>query len=837
MKTSRRLPPLTCLIFGFTSLVSSQTSPSFDVEAYKSFLASHRNMTSDELLAMHPTGYFLATAPTDFGAAKYFDSIQSHFSLTSDEKSLLGKHGFVVTERLRPKSFGDAFVQIYDDDLPVFISSDAILHALHMSWDAILMDVEKAVLTKKLDTLLSRMHDQLPSVAASYSSSPAMKQMISDVDIYLTVPRILLDSAAGPKDPANMPTIRALLDLIKAEKPSQFALFSDNDRAIDFSQFTVRGHYTQSQELRKYFQAMIWLGRIEVYLLSPVSADNPPTPRDIQRQIIDAVLVKETADKSNAIPLLQEIDTTLRFFVGEQDNVTLPNIGELLDETKITSADQLLDTAICATFQRTLLEKSYVFQRITSQLLMSDPMDPAQVRPASSFLLLGQRFIIDSYATGNVIYDKIIYNNEKVARMLPSSLDVLYVLGNNAAAQFLKPELDQFHYSSNLSALRYLVDSYEPSFWKSTIYSGWLNSIRMLNPLAKRTGLPPFMQTAAWWQEKMNSQLASWAQLRHDFILYAKQSYTPGIICSYPESYVEPIPQFFDAVKTFAGNAASMFRQSPLQNEYVARYFSGLERVADTLGIIAQKELDKTPLLEREKLFLKEMLYRQSMCGEEITGWYQGLYYRASEYLRKKDLVIADIHTAPTDAAGNPVGWVLHVGTGPLNLAVVIADMPGGSTTAFIGPVLSYYEHLANILYNVSPSLRPSFVNLYLADSTGSSFGEGPSLITGVEQRPAPLALPTKIVLGQNFPNPFNSSTIITFVIPEVLANSNTQLALYDVQGRLVKRLLSQKLPAGNFAARWDGTNQAGIVVASGVYFYHLSVGNQRQIGKMSFVK
>jgi hypothetical protein len=89
--------------------------------------------------------------------------------LTSDEKSLLGKHGFVVTERLRPKSFGDAFVQIYDDDLPVFISSDAILHALHMSWDAILMDVEKAVLTKKLDTLLSRMHDQLPSVAASYS--------------------------------------------------------------------------------------------------------------------------------------------------------------------------------------------------------------------------------------------------------------------------------------------------------------------------------------------------------------------------------------------------------------------------------------------------------------------------------------------------------------------------------------------------------------------------------------------------------------------------------------------------------------------------------------------
>jgi hypothetical protein len=211
-------------------------------------------------------------------------------------------------------------------------------------------------------------------------------------------------------------------------------------------------------------------------------------------------------------------------------------------------------------------------------------------------------------------------------------------------------------------------------------------------------------------------------------------------------------------------------------------------------------------------------------------------------------MTIADIHTAPTDEYGNMVGWVLHAGTGPLNLAIVVADLPDGTTTAFVGPVLSYYEYLATnftrltdqewaSMYNVAPSLRPSFTNLYLADSAGSTKPEGLSLLTDVKQQPPPAMLPTTLVLQKNFPNPFNSSTIISFTIPAALANSNAELSLYDVQGRLVKRLFSQKFPAGNFATRWDGTSGNGISVATGVYFYHLVVGNQQQVGKMSFVK
>ena len=76
-----------------------------------------------------------------------------------------------------------------------------------------------------------------------------------------------------------------------------------------------------------------------------------------------------------------------------------------------------------------------------------------RIQPASAFMLLGQRFVIDSYVTGSVVYDKIEHEGRAVLRMLPSTLDVLFALGNDAAAQLLEDELSQYHYSDILAAL------------------------------------------------------------------------------------------------------------------------------------------------------------------------------------------------------------------------------------------------------------------------------------------------------------------------------------------------------------------------------------------------
>ncbi|MGB2868369.1 MAG: DUF3160 domain-containing protein [Bacteroidota bacterium] len=842
MKTRQRTCVIVVLLsFAFPSIYSQQ---SFDVEAYKRFLLSNQNLGGVQLEASHPLGIFEASTSVPTSQPAYFDSIDRKFGLTADEKQLLTRNGFIVTERNSYSSFGAAFLDIYHSDLPVFITTDAILHAVHMSYDAILMSVEQASLQPQLESLLERLGAQQPILESRYGANPRMQPMLQDFDVYITVPLILLGSNKIPYYPENDAFVADLLTCIKNQRPAMVPLFSDERRIVDFSQFTVRGHYTQSAELSRYFQAMMWLGRTEIYLIAPESDDPQQTSASIQRQTIDAALVAEAVAGAGAHALLDTIDNTIRFFVGESDNVTLGNVEWLLADCGIQRSDEFLDNVKLQDFQNLLVRQSYAFQSINSQILYSNPFSPDQIRPASAFLLLGQRFIIDSYVTGNVVYDRILYQGTKVRRMLPSPLDVLFALGNDAAVQILQPELERYPYASNLAALRYLVDSYEPAFWRSTLFNAWLQMIRTLNPPAARAGLPSFMQTAAWWQEKMNTQLASWAQARHDVLLYAKQSYSGGIICSYPEGYVEPIPEFYDALRTFAEIALANLGSSAR----IQQYFSQLACTADTLGMIARKELSDAALGELEKGFLKKVLFDiPEGCGVSYDGWYCRLFYKGADDLLKRDLVIADIHTAPTDQAGGFIGWVLHVGTGPVNLAVLTAETPGGAYCSYAGPVMSFYQHLSTnfkrltdeewlTLYGVAPSLRPSFVNVYLANTTGLSRGEGPTLTTGISDKPQP-TLPKSVVLGRNFPNPFNATTIIPFTIPEQSAYSPVVLTVYNLEGQLMTRLLNEELPEGNYTTRWDGTAGNGKPAASGVYFYVLTVGAQRAVGKMTLLK
>ena len=521
---------------------------------------------------------------------------------------------------------------------------------------------------------------------------------------------------------------------------------------------------------------------------------------DIQRQTILSMLITEAVESAHIKNMLDTLDSTIKFFVGESDNVTLNNIQTLKSISGIRQADELLDTIRLRVFQETLSQQSYAFQRINSQILMSDPSSPDQIKPAPAFLLLGQRFVLDSYITGNVVYDRIVYNNQKIERMLPSTLDVLFSLGNDAAAQLLEPELQKYHYASNLEALRYLTDSYDSGFWTSSLYNGWLQMIRSVNPPPIRDSLPEFMQTAAWWQEKMNTQLASWAELRHDNLLYAKQSYSGSVTCSFPESYVEPFPEFYANIKQFANIAASHFVH--MGEMSISNYFNTMIGIADTLQTIAQKTIIKIALSEGEKSFLKSMLISQNSsggCGGPITtytGWYTKLYYTGKNGFDAYDALTADVHTAPLDEAGNLVGWVLHVGTGNVEMAVINAELPDGQPAAFIGPVSKYHELVTTnfqrfsddewkIMYAQTPPPRPSFVNLYLANKNGESGGESVSLLTSVKDVPVDQR-PTSFSLMQNYPNPFNSSTIIPMTIPPSLAHSIVSVKIYNVTGQLL---------------------------------------------------
>ncbi len=819
--------------------VAIQAQDTFDPALYEEFVEKNRNLTADELQALYPTGKFYPAARTRMVATEYLDSVLSRYPLTDYERLLLSKNGFVVLpSSIHDRTFGSRFEEIFHYDLPVYVSSDAILHSMHMSYNALFEELEVEIMRPLLAEMLALLHTQTASYRTRYQGSPVLTEAVRDLDVYLCVAQHLLHETSEPVYSDNTERIDYILTLAAKEQIAGFSLFDYPGQTYDFSQLTPRGRYTDRDELRQYFQAMMWLGRTEFFLLPPQNTTPQLPLHTTQRSTVAAALLTQAMQESGAETLHDLLDAIIRQMVGLSDNVTPLRLTSTLAKAGITELYQLADSTVFRRFQDTLRNDPAAFQAINSQILIRGDVQGDSVIPASSFVLLGQRFIIDSYISQNVVYDRV-----QSFRMMPSAFDILFALGNNAAAQLLQPELDTFLYAPQLAGLRYLVDSYDDEFWGSSLYNAWLQSIRTLNtpdPDARKQ-LPTFMQTAAWWQLKMSSQLAAWSQLRHDNLLYAKQSYTTGVpTCSFPFSYVEPVPDFFRAVAAYADTAHSTFTtiETSLRSGLpswahsyslasVRRYFEMLSATARQLGSIAEKELSHIPLSEAETTFLKGMLYRtiSDYNGGQLTGWYPGLFYGGQEDVIRNDYVVADIHTQPTDTEGNLVGNIYHAGTGPVHLAIIMADC-GEGYRAYIGPVFSYYERITEGFERltdeeweqtvVDSAHQLNIAYAYMTPPGGQPLDRQPMLDMYTTAVPEPGAEMLPVLT----PNPTSGIFVVEFPLS---APSDVEISLYSQTGERIA-LLDNTQATGRYSKTFGTEN-----LAAGTYYVVMDVGGVRR--------
>lgn len=109
------------------------------------------------------------------------------------------------------------------------------------------------------------------------------------------------------------------------------------------------------------------------------------------------------------------------------------------------------------------------------------------------------------------------------------------------------------------------------------------------------------------------------------------------------------------------------------------------------------------------------------------------------------------------------------------------------------------------------------------------------STFTGIEAQKLTLITPDDYQLGQNYPNPFNPTTNIEFFLP---VNKKISLKIYDMLGKEIHTLAEQKaFSAGKHTVQWDGTNNLGKPVASGVYLYKLFYGSFSLAKKMTLIR
>jgi hypothetical protein len=338
-------------------------------------------------------------------------------------------------------------------------------------------------------------------------------------------------------------------------------------------------------------------------------------------------------------------------------------------------------------------------QQIRSQVVDSNRVNQTPTPSLLSFQVFGQRFVIDSFVLSRVVYDSIVFRGEKVERHLPKGLDVMAALGNDEAVRLLEPSLRKYKYSSNLNAARLVIDEMSASEWQENAYNRWLSSLRALDDEpAQGAAFPSVMRGQAWQRKQLRTALASWTELRHDTILYAKQGYTSDTMCEYPAGFVEPYPEFFERVAALSSALAAGIGklEIPPLSRYPAmhaarlrdaqvRFFSNFAKTTRRLGDLARLELASKPFSKEDEEFLKKTIdIRGGGSGPpRYDGWYPGLIYgeKPDAYLP----VVADVHTDPNS------GLVLEEGVGDTNFVIVAVDN-GPHRRVYVGPGYSYYE-------------------------------------------------------------------------------------------------------------------------------------------------
>jgi len=187
------------------------------------------------------------------------------------------------------------------------------------------------------------------------------------------------------------------------------------------------------------------------------------------------------------------------------------------------------------------------------------------------------------------------------------------------------------------------------------------------------------MQTSAWQDKELTTALASWTELRHDTILYAKQSYTAMTTSMPPEKkpvvgYVEPVPEFYNRLLALTRMTNSGLGEMGVLDGSAKHRLENLDVILERLVEISSKELENEELTEDDYDFIKNF-------GDNLDGVIAGVEDKA-----KKTTIVADVHTD-----GN-TGQVLEEGVGYVDLIVVAYKLPDGRILVGAGPVMSYYE-------------------------------------------------------------------------------------------------------------------------------------------------
>ncbi|PWI46549.1 hypothetical protein CEE45_16255 [Candidatus Heimdallarchaeota archaeon B3_Heim] len=604
------------------------------------------------------------TIDSDLSNVVNYNPSNSFFEvLTGEAKSLLVQNGFVVIPSDYQQIY-DIYTENEESGIPSFVTTDAVLHAYHVLYDNALRSIEGDIFWFLLRNLTINMMDVSRTQylhALSEGNSPNVEEAARKNLAFFSIAQTLLDPMSN-SDPLVETLVAAELALIEAHSTiTSSPLFGYLE---DYSQYKPRGHYTRTEKLEQFFKAMMWYGRMSFRL-------NPSDNRGMNETRQAVLIALGIAQLEGNIDYWSDIYEPTVFFVGSADDLIYSDYLEMIG--KVLTSPVELETVENNSVIEKIIQEGLLYRnpRILSSVI-PDTQDASNETKGLRFM--GQRFIPDSY-----IFQKLVHDSVR-NRLFPTALDIFAVFGSNRSKELLTEEAALYpDYLPKRNELETEYALYNLTVWTQNLYWLWLYSLTpLLNP--KGTGYPTYMQTPAWVDKELITALGSWTELRHDTILYAKQSYTKFV--SMPpepeQGYVEANPELFARLASLASLTFEGLSSRSLMPDIINNRLTLLLETLFSLTEITIKELENKPLKSSEVDLIENIGYTL----EGIVNINESVYYTDTD---SRMALVADVHTDPYSEK------VLEEGVGNPFVIFTVNEV-NGELILSRGAIFSYYE-------------------------------------------------------------------------------------------------------------------------------------------------
>lgn len=602
------------------------------------------------------------------GDLSNIENIDQFSGFTKDQIKLLVNNGFVVLPTKSTKMH-----YTYDSNeysgVPNFITADTVLHLYHQFYDKSLIHIESAFLYQDLELMTQQMLEKSIRLWEQLEDEQLKELQRSNV-VYFLVARMLL--LQTPEPPVKVEQKLAELArqeyklCMEASGISQSPLLLSD---LDYSQFTVRGHYTRTEELGRFFRTMMWFGTFPyaLYQKGDYQYDN------VLRSLLITYTTFAESEQVCDAELWSNIFLPTSSYVGASDDIDVFTLNRLRREVfgEEENPENFNDKAYAASLEKAV--RALPEPRIQGKTVSTTMQTEKQFR------FMGQRYILDS----DILQDLVV----PILRPLPSGLDVMGVLGSELAEQLqfevYKPQDTWPEYTPNYKAWKDKVAGMQPQDWSSNLYSGWLWTLTdALKEYAPNSGMPFFMTTQAWKNKALNTALASYTELKHDTVLYGKQAMAEmGGPVEYADyHYVEPQPELYSKLYYLTDYTVSVLEERNMLNESLLEGANRYKELLQLLVTCSRKELRNEPLTEEEN----SSLLRYGGSLENISGSFlSAIVDEDYPNIEISDMLVSDISSSD--------GFYLSLGTGYFDDIYVAAPM-NGKLYLCRGSVYSHYE-------------------------------------------------------------------------------------------------------------------------------------------------